>query len=110
MAPKKGTDGEKGPPAWMGPPIVPRPPRPMLAPAVLRRAVRGRAGKALPRSGQLSKLSGEKKIISLPYFFPVRRPSVSCELRDLKGLSPGAASPGLGAEGRFGVAGSVPWS
>lgn len=110
MAPEKGTDGGKGPPAQTGPPVAPRPPRPMLAPAVLRRAVRGRAGKALPGSGQLSKLSGEKKIISLPYFFPVRRPSASCERRDLKGLSPGAAGPGLGAEGRFGVAGSVPWS
>lgn len=43
-------------------------------------------------------------------FFPVRRPSTFCERRDLKGLSAGAAGPGSGAEGRFGVAGSVPWS
>lgn len=48
-----------------GPPSIPQP---TLACAVLHCAVRGRAGSVLLRNGQLSRLAGEKKIISLPYF------------------------------------------
>ena len=54
-----------GPCCVLCPPGIPQP---MLASAVLCRAVCGRAGSVLLRNGQLSRLSGEKKIISLPYF------------------------------------------
>lgn len=43
-------------------------PQPMLASSVLCCVVRGRAGSTLLRNGQLSRLAGEKKIISLRYF------------------------------------------
>lgn len=55
-----------GPRCALAPP--PGIPQPTLASAVLRRAVRGRAGSVLLRNGQLSRLAGEKKIISFPYF------------------------------------------
>lgn len=54
-----------GVPLCPGPPGIPQP---TLASAVLHHAVRGRAGSTLLRNGQLSRLAGEKKIISLPYF------------------------------------------
>lgn len=62
--------GEQGCPArevllCPGPSSIPQP---TLASAVLHRAVRGRAGSALLRNGQLSRLAGKKKIVSLPYF------------------------------------------
>lgn len=69
-----------------GCPAVARPPlgipQPTLASAVLHRTVRGRAGSVLLGNGQLSRLTSEKKIISLLYF-------------SLYGVPAGSASAGI---------------